>query len=98
MGVDFDFSDVDNFFDEGMKEVKDKMEEIGEEAVQDAKDTGTYQDQTGHLRESNVSEVTEDGLELRNEAEYASYVESKGFEVLSSAALRAESKLKEEFE
>ena len=38
----------------------------------------------------------EDGLELRNEAEYASFVESKGYEVLTGAALFAEKRLKEE--
>ena len=37
-------------------------------------------------------------MTLKNEAEYASFVESKGFDVLSSAALYAEKRLKEEFE
>ena len=40
--------------------------------------------------------VQDDGLELRNEAEYASFVESKGYEVLTGAALYAEKRLKEE--
>ena len=74
------------------------MKEEGEAFVEDAKATGNYQDHTKHLRESNDYEVNEDGLILKNEADYASFVESKGFDVLSGAALYAEKRLKEEFE
>ena len=48
--------------------------------------------------------MDKDGLTLYNDAEspkgynYASNVESKGFDVLSGAALYAEKRLKEEFE
>ena len=96
MDVEFDFSDVDSFFDEGMSEVKDVMKSVGEESVQYAKDNGDYQDHTGVLRESNEYEVDESGLTLKNETEYASFVESKGFEVIGSAALYAEKRLREE--
>lgn len=95
MAVNFDFSDVDDAFDQFDQELKDTMTEVGEEAVQYAKDNGDYQDQTGTLRRSNEYEVQEDGLLLKNEAEYASYVEAKGYEVLSGAALEAERLLKE---
>ena len=44
------------------------------------------------------NDVDKDGLTLKNEAEYASFVESKGYDVLSGAALHAEKRLKEEFE
>lgn len=98
MVVDFDFSDVDAVFDEFKREVKDAMIEVGEEAVQYAKDNGDYQDITGTLRKSNEYEVDETGLALKNETEYASFVEAKGFEVLSGAALEAERLLKEKFE
>lgn len=98
MAVDFDFSDVDAVFDEFKREVKSAMTEVGEEAVQYAKDNGDYQDRTGTLRKSNEYEVDETGLTLKNETEYASYVEAKGFEVLSGAALEAERLLKEKFE
>ena len=50
------------------------------------------------LRTSNDYDVDKDGLTLKNEAEYASFVESKGYDVLSGAALHAEKRLKEEFE
>lgn len=33
MDVDFDFSDVDSFFDEGEWEVEKKMIDVGDEAV-----------------------------------------------------------------
>lgn len=98
MAVDFDFSDVDAAFDEFYEEAKEAMIEVGEDAVQYAKDNGDYQDHTGTLRKSNEYEVDETGLTLKNETEYASYVEAKGFEVLSDAALEAEKRLKEKFE
>lgn len=98
MAVDFDFSDVNAAFDQFDQELKETMTEAGEMAVQYAKDHGDYQDQTGTLRRSNEYEVVEDGLILKNEAEYASYVEAKGFDVLSGAALEAEKFLKEKTE
>ena len=98
MDVDFDFSDVDSFFDEGEWEVEKKMIDVGDEAVKYAEEHGDYQDHTLTLRTSNDYDVDKDGLTLKNEAEYASFVESKGYDVLSSAALYAEKRLKEEFE
>ncbi|WP_071146681.1 hypothetical protein [Bacteroides ihuae] len=98
MDVGFDFSDVDSFFQEEEARVLAKEHEIGEEAVQYAKEHGNYKDHTGHLRASNDYEVDKEGLTLKNEAEYASFVESKKFDVLSSTALHAEKRLKEEFE
>ena len=56
----------------------------------------SYKNRTGTLRKSNKYSAQDDGLELRNEAEYASFVESKGYEVLTGAALFAEKRLKEE--
>lgn len=85
MDVDFDFSDVDSFFDEGEWEVEKKMIDVGDEAVKYAEEHGDYQDHTLTLRTSNGYDVDKDGLTLKNEAEYASFVESKGFDVLSSA-------------
>lgn len=92
--VDFDFSDVDTFIDEGKAEVMQVMEEVGDMAVDYAIANGTYQNRTGELRKSNRRNVVSDGLELTNEKEYASFVESKGFDVLSSAVLEAEKELK----
>lgn len=91
----FDFSDVDRFFQDGKDEVKAVEREEGENAVQHAIKSGNYQDRTGRLRKSNRSNVTDEGVELINSAEYASFVESKGYEVLSGAALELEERLKE---
>lgn len=104
MDVDFDFSDVDSFFEEGEWEVEKKMIDVGDEAVKYAEEHGDYQDHTLTLRTSNDYDVDKDGLMLYNDAEspkgyqYASNVESKGFDVLSGAALHAEKRLKEELE
>lgn len=96
MDVKFDFSDVDGFFRQGTAEVKAVEEKVGKEAVDYAVKNGSYKNRTGNLRKSNKHSVGDDGLELRNEAEYASFVESKGYEVLTGAALYAERRLKEE--
>lgn len=98
MGVDFDFSDVGQFLKDEEWKVQSKMIDVGDEATNYAKQNGNYQDRTGYLRASNEYDVDETGLTLKNEAEYASFVESKGYEVLSNAALYAEKRLKEEFE
>lgn len=104
MDVDFDFSDVDQFFQDGEWEVEKKMIDVGDEAVKYAEEHGNYQDHTLTLRTSNEFDVTKEELTLYNAAtapngfQYASNVESKGFDVLSGAALYAEKRLKEEFE
>lgn len=98
MVVESDFSDVDQFFNDGEWEVEKAMIDVGDEAVKDAKTNHTYQNRTGNLEKSNIYDVDKDGLTLENTADYASYVEAKGFDVLSGPALRAEKKLKEIFE
>ena len=96
MDVKFDFSDVDRFFDQGYSEIKAVEEKVGKEAVNYAIEHGSYQNRTGTLRKSNKYSVEDDGLVIRNDAEYASYVESRGYEVSTGAALFAERRLKEE--
>jgi hypothetical protein len=98
MGVEFDFSDVDQFFEDGKWEVEKKMIDVGEEAKQFAIENGDYKDHTGNLRKSNDYDVDDSGLTLENSADYASFVESKGYDVLGGAALFAEKRLKEELE
>ena len=102
--VDFDFSDLASYFEQGENEIKKVEENVGKEAVEYAVQHGSYQDRTGTLRKSNKYSVSDEGLELKNDAKspegynYASNVESKGYEVLSGAALFAEKRLKEEIE
>ena len=96
--IDLDFSDVERFLENEQWAVQKKMIDIGEDAVRYAEEHGNYQDHTLKLRTSNKCDVDDEGLILENEAEYASFVESKEFDVLSGAALYAEKKLKDEFE
>lgn len=98
VGVEFDFSDVDDAFDLFNEEIKSVMTEAGKKGVSYAKEHGDYQDITGTLRKSNTYEVEMDGLVLKNNTEYASYVEAKGFDVLGSAVLEVEKFLKENCE
>ena len=51
--VDFDFSDVNSFFEQGENEVKEVEEKVGKEAVEYAVQHGSYQNRTGTLRKSN---------------------------------------------
>ena len=99
VGIDADFSDVDQFFEDGTSEVVAGMKEEGEAFVEDAKATGNYQDHTKHLRESNDYEVNEDGLILKNEADYASFWwNPKDLKLQEVAAIRTEKRLKDRFE
>lgn len=98
MGVKYDFSDIDDFLSDGEWEVEKAMIDVGDEVIRDAKEHHTYQNHTYNLERSNNFDVDESGLTLTNDAEYASYVEAKGYDVLSGAALKAESKLKGMFE
>lgn len=103
-GVGYDFSDVDRFIEDGKWEVQKEMIDAGDDAVKYAEDHGTYKDHTLTLRTSNKYDVEEDALILYNDAaspkgyHYASNVESKGYDVLSGAALHAEKRLKDRFE
>lgn len=97
MGVVHDFSDIDAFFEDGVRDVMKEMDRVGQKAVSYAKATGDYEDHTGHLRASNRYWVSPEGLTIANTAEYAAYVESKGFTVCSAAALFAEAQLKKTF-
>lgn len=104
MDVEFDFSDVEEFFEDGTAEVVEIVDEVGYEADEYDKKHGSYSDISGTLRKSNMHSASEDGLELYNDAtapngfQYASKVESLGFKVRSGGALYAEKRLKEEFE
>lgn len=104
MDISFDFSDLDKAIKDGMRKMKKQMGVRASEAVDYAVEKGNYQDHTGTLRRSNKYKVEDTEIELYNDAQspqgyhYASNVESKGYEVLSSAALMLEKNLKEDFE
>ncbi len=88
---------LDSLMVECRNEVMRAMADVGREFVDDAVAEGNYRNRTGNLRRSNFAEVDENGLTLGNKADYASDVESRGFEVCSTFALRAVERLQEKF-
>lgn len=98
MDVRCEIVGMDSFLEELEDEVLETMDAVGREAVEYAKEHGSYRDVTGNLRRSNKYKVDESGLTVYNDAPYAEAVEHRGYEVISGAALYAEKRLKEEFE
>lgn len=88
MGVRCDFKDVEKAIKNAPNEVYKVFTREGAQAVEDAKQSGSYQNRTGNLRASNRYEADTKSIRLINDAEYASYVEAKGYEVLSGSFLR----------
>lgn len=86
---DFDAA-VSAFLKEGMDEVKARMRAAGEAAVAHNVERGNYRNRTGRLRASNYYRVEDDGLVVGNSAEYAGFVEARGYMVCSEGALLAE--------
>lgn len=92
----FDFRDVRKALARFDDVVHAAVSEVGRQAVDYAVENGSYRDRTGNLRRSNRYEVDKrNNLRLYNEADYAQYVEAKGYDVISGAALFAEGKLKD---
>ena len=76
--------EIEAFFSEGATEVQRHLSELGKAAVILNRTEGDYRNQTGHLRQSNYYEASIDRLTLGNKAEYASQVESRGYNVIDS--------------
>lgn len=76
--------EIEHFFTEAKREVKEYLEDLGQRAEEANIREGDYQNRTGNLRRSNYHEADEDGLTLGNRANYASEVESKGYNVIDS--------------
>lgn len=79
------------------RDVESAMQEVGDQFVADAIAEGSYRNRTGNLRSSNYATVDESGLGMGNKADYASDVESRGYEVCSTFALRAVNRLQDKF-
>lgn len=95
MDIDYDFSDVDQYFEIGWKELREEVEQVAKEAIQYAVRYGEYKNWTWQLREGNEFHVTRyASLDLWNNMFYAPYVEAKGYDVLTGAALYARSELR----
>lgn len=76
--------EIEHFFTEAKREVKEYLEDLGQRAEEANIREGDYQNRSGNLRRSNYHEADEDGLTLGNSADYASEVESKGYNVIDS--------------
>ena len=83
-------AEIDRFFEQGIREVKEKMAVAGEIAVRHNIENGNYKNRTGNLRRSNYYEVDDTGLTIGNSADYAGDVEARGYMVCSEGALIAE--------
>ena len=76
--------EIEQFLTDGKREVKEYFNQLGQRAVDANVAEGDYQNRSGNLRRSNYHEETEDELVIGNSAEYASNVESKGYNVIDS--------------
>lgn len=76
--------EIERFFTEGRREVKRYFDDLGSRAVAANIAEGDYQNRTGNPRRSNYHEASEDELILGNSADYASEVESRGYNVIDS--------------
>ena len=130
MKVKSDFSGLDGFIQEADLEISMAMTEVAKNAVQYAKENGTYKNHTHNLRSapgaavvrsgklvdlyvpsevghSEAKSKTEnliiygnmpnDGIIIADGMEYASFVESKNYDVISGAVLNAEKEAKHKF-
>lgn len=95
MGVKWDLSGLKGLEKQARKQMREKFERVGREAVEYAKQNGNYHDRTGHLRASNTYHASETRLVIENTASYASKVESRGYDVISGAILDAMHKLEQ---
>lgn len=86
-------AEIDQFFQEGVRDVMNEMSRVGQIAVQHNIEHGDYKNRTWHLRRSNYYDVDETGLTIGNSADYASEVEARGYMVCSEGALLAEQML-----
>lgn len=95
MDIKISLEDVDSMLAQIEDEIEKAFETVGKEAVEYAKQHGSYRDVTGRLRRSNKYRASKEGLELFNDAPYAEAVEMRGYDVITGAALYAEKRLKE---
>lgn len=95
MGVTFDFSDITKGIKQTREEVQQKLNEIGIRAVQYAKDNISDIDKSGKLGECYDYQATDEELVVENTADYASLLEAKGVDILSSTYLKVMKEVEE---
>lgn len=99
MDIEHDFSDVDKIFEIFWKEVREEVESVAKEAIKYAQDTQKFNNWTYQLRYGHEYHVTHyASLDMWNNMFYAPYVEAKGYDVLSGAALFARDELQRRFQ
>lgn len=76
--------DFDKALAECRQEVAEYFDDLGQRAEDSNKAEGSYHDRTGFLRRSNYHRADADGLDVGNSADYASNVESRGYNVIDS--------------
>ena len=95
----FNFRDVRSAMARFNRQVRQHVEEVGQEAVDYAVEHGDYHDVTGETRASNHYTVNADNsLTLYNDCDHAAALEANGRDVIGNAALFAERRLKDIFE
>jgi len=95
MEMTIDIQEIESFIDRAEVDVIRTVEKVGEMAVAYNKAHKGYRNVTGNLEASNTYEASREGLVIANTAPYASYVESKGMNVVSEGALVAERTLQD---
>lgn len=80
-----DISDIMEELDDAPKKVEQVFETIGNDAVGYAREHGSYHDRSGDLRRNTHFIKDQQHLRVENTMHYASYVEHRGYDVLSGA-------------
>lgn len=80
-----DINDILAEIGEAPKKVEEIFDTIGNDAVGYAREHGSYKDQTGNLRRNTHYHKDQNHLQVVNDMFYASFVEHRGYDVLSGA-------------
>ena len=80
-----DIGDVLSEIQGAPQKVEQIFDAMGNDAVGYAREHGSYKDRTGNLRRNTHYEKDRMHLRVENSMEYASFVEHRGYDVLSGA-------------
>lgn len=78
--------------------IEEHIKKVGQQAVEVAKESGSYHDVTGRLRRSNGFRYKDGEAVLFNAAPYAEEVSARGADVLDTATAYLVEELKKPFE
>ena len=80
-----DISDILAEIGDAPKKVESIFETMGNDAVGYAREHGSYKDRTGDLRRNTHYQKDRNHLRVENDMFYASFVEHRGYDVLTGA-------------